>query len=68
MAVKDLKGPPPRNPREIALTFELFVRLNPELDWWPRWRDGGDDAGAIEPMPARPPSLDDGAGAAMPKE
>ncbi len=65
MPVKDLKGPPPRDPREEALMFERFVRLNPELDWWPRWRDGGSDAGAVEPTPARPPSLDGGANAAM---
>ena len=58
MPIKDLKGPPPRDPRaprdprEEALMFERFVRVNPELNWWPRWRDGGSDAGAVEPTPA----------------
>ncbi|KQN93770.1 hypothetical protein ASE95_02280 [Sphingomonas sp. Leaf231] len=68
MPIKDLEESPVPTPREVALTFELLVRFNPELDWWPKWRDRGDDAATDAPGRGWPPSLPGSASAAIPDD
>ncbi|MBO9711387.1 hypothetical protein [Sphingomonas sp.] len=38
MPIKDLAGPSVPAMRTQESMMRLLVRLDPELDWWPRWR------------------------------
>lgn len=60
MPIKDLKGTP-RDWRHEHYVLDLLRRLAPQMDWWPRFRDGGDSEPIGLPTPPKPKPLAGGA-------